>query len=185
MELTTTIKFLVLLAFSPPLALIVHIFVSRLVTPLRPDISRQSLCAGSILLGNIPMALLLWSLVIGDMAGAELLLVILYALIVYNSLGYCYFHLYNMSETARRIRLLFEINEAGSLILKDIERLYETKDLKMVRIDRLLSMGQIEKRSGRYVLKGRLLYCTAKVVAFWAFLLGLHFLDDYTGRGKS
>src|SRR3989338_716260 len=34
-------------------------------------------------------------------------------LISYSLLGYCYFHFVNLGETARRIRILFELYEAG------------------------------------------------------------------------
>lgn len=176
-----TLKLLIILSFSPVLALILHIIVSRIVTPIKPEASRQLLCLLSILLGNIPMVVVLWLAIAADLLNDTegLVSTILYSLIVYNAFGYTYFHIFNMSETARRIRLLFEIRTAGTLTGEQINNLYGSSDMFEVRIERLLSMAQIEMKDGRYYLKGRFFFYVARIVAFWAGLIGFHFLERF------
>jgi hypothetical protein len=175
------VRFLIILAFSPVLVLVLHSIASQIITPRRPELSRQFICIASSLAGNIPMAIVLWY---GTLSGlidrpVELIIAAIYALIVYNALGYSYFHLFNMSETARRVRVLSEINSAGKLTTQEIITIYDMGDMFDVRINRLLSMKQIKQVGNSYVLKGRLLYYTAKIVSLWARILGFHFLDRF------
>jgi hypothetical protein len=173
--------FLIILAFSPVLVLIIHSMISQIITRVRPEISRQLICIASSLIGNIPMAILLWHVVLKGLSErpSELTSTAIYAFIVYNTLGYCYFHLFNMSETARRVRVLSELNSAGKLTTEEIMSIYDIGDMFDVRIKRLLSMKQVEEVEGRYVLKKRFLFFTAKCVSLWAHILGFHFLDRF------
>lgn len=175
------IRFFIILAFSPVLVLIVHSIISRLITPRKPEISRQLICIVCSLIGNIPMAILLWYGALIDLTNSpnELVSAAIYAAIVYNALGYCYFHLFNMSETARRVRVLSEINSAGKLTTQEIMSIYDIGDMFDVRINRLLSMKQISQIGDRYVLRRHLLFYTAKIVSLWAHLLGFHLLDQF------
>lgn len=173
--MNSTAKIIILLGVSPFLILAIHAVASRYFLRYRPKTSRQIICVLCILTGHIPMVLLLWHFVIADMASIQhkILPTIFYALIIYNTLGYCYFHIFNMSETSRRVRILYELYRAGSLSASDVASLYDVQDILSVRIDRLISMGQIKQIDGRYVLDGRILYYAAKLVAFWAYLIGL------------
>lgn len=169
------VNIIILIGVSPFLILAIHAAASRYFLRYRPKISRQIICVLSILIGYIPTYLLLWHFVIADMASIQhkILPTIFYGLIIYNALGYCYFHIFNMSETSRRVRILYELYRAGSLSASDVASLYDVQDILSVRIDRLISMGQIKKNDGRYVLDGLILYYAAKLVAFWAYLIGI------------
>lgn len=95
-----------------------------------------------------------------------------YALVVALGLGYTYFHFFNMSETARRIRILRTVHRAGTLAPAELEALYRTPDIVRVRLERLVALGQIRDVGGRWVLASRALYAAARVVFWWRALLG-------------
>jgi hypothetical protein len=103
-----------------------------------------------------------------------LLPTLIYSILVYLSLGYTYFHLFNMSETARRIRLLYEI-ESG---LYDPARGTGQAEATSIatRIERLEGLGQVQLRKGRYFIKGRTMLFGARVVWLWGMLLGIDIL---------
>lgn len=102
----------------------------------------------------------------------------IYGLIVYTALGYSYFHIFNMSETARRIRILYEIYTSKQLKASDIASLYNANDMLNNRLERLLSIKQIKLVEDRYFLDGKLFYYIARIVAGWGYLLGFSFFQD-------
>lgn len=75
----------------------------------------------------------------------------LLTLLSYGALGYCHFHFVNLGETARRIRLLRELSEAGgTLSHRDLLTRYGAREIVENRITRLLNSGQVIYRDGRY-----------------------------------
>jgi hypothetical protein len=167
-------KILIILLVSPVIALSVHIAMSRIQLLLRSGISAQLVCILSVLAGNAPVLALVWYFSSG---GAEarmpaLAPTIIYTLMVYNALGYSYFHLFNMSETARRIRILYELNSKGSMEISAVSSYYETGDILKVRLERLVKMGQLKVEGRRYVLSGRLLLYSTRLIALWGRLIG-------------
>ena len=100
---------------------------------------------------------------------------ILTRVITYGALSYCYFHFINLGETARRIRILREINDTmpqglseGELLLK-----YNTKTILAARFNRLLNNSQVISRGGRYYLKkSAVLYMALILLFFKRLLLG-------------
>jgi hypothetical protein len=95
-------------------------------------------------------------------------------LIIYSALGYCYFHFINLGETARRIRILRELYEAGSgLTLGDIIERYSARDIVRARLQRLLSNGQVVYNNGRYYYgKPAVLMIARSMVMLKRFILG-------------
>ena len=100
------------------------------------------------------------SMPVGDSVGA-----LAANLLAYAALGYCYFHFVNLGETARRIRILRELIEAGGT-LSEAELLarYNAAEIVRVRIGRLLKTGQIVLADGRYVIARRALLVSARIV---------------------
>ena len=84
------------------------------------------------------------------------------------------FGFFNLSESARRIRLLIELDAAGprGLTLTETLAAYNAAMIVEARLARLVTGGQIEERAGRYVIKRR----TALVVARGLGLVKLLFL---------
>ena len=112
---------LIILVLSPVTIFILHIALSRLWSR-QP---RQTVALLSALGGAAPMGALLYWLVLRALPaprGAAF-----YSAVVYGAIAYSYFHLFNMSETARRLRILNEIENAGSLTKKEINALYDLK----------------------------------------------------------
>ena len=179
-----TLEILIVLCASPFLILAVHIAVSRLTTVLKPETSRQLICIFSVILGHIPLAALLWFFIFkgSGMHGAAS--AIIFVIITYNTIGYCYFHLFNMSETGRRIRLLLEVESAGRLEKSKVRSLYDEDDILSVRLERLISMNQIRKEGSRYILSGRLLYVAARIVAFWGDIVGIPLVKNLAKHGR-
>jgi hypothetical protein len=72
-------------------------------------------------------------------------------LVTYGALGYGYFHFINLGTTARRIRILRELEEAGGVLeLSELLACYNAARIVERRLDRLLASGQILERDGRY-----------------------------------
>jgi hypothetical protein len=92
----------------------------------------------------------------------------------YGALGFGYFHFLNLGETARRIRIIREIDAAGrSLTRAEILERYAAESIVNVRINRLLAAGQIVFREGRYYLaKPTVLYMARVIVLMKLLVLG-------------
>jgi hypothetical protein len=88
--------------------------------------------------------------------------------------GYIYFHFFNMTETARRIRLMYAVREGRWEEIRRGEG-YDAERMLKMRLDRLEQLGQVSVVEGRYRLKarGRLLYAAASMLAEYRKLLGL------------
>ncbi len=175
---------------SPLLILALHIILSRVALALRTKRVPQFICVMAVLLGNIFFLILLLLLCFNVPGTRDIIPApagfssFLYAFIVYNLIGYTYFHIYNMSETARRVRILYDINSKGRLKKADIEKLYHKGDMVEVRVERLLGLRQIKEQSGAYVLDGRFLYYAALVLALWSRLIGLSIMPEGYTRNR-
>ena len=168
------LKFLLLLASTPLLILVLHIISVRIAARLRLEISNQLLVIICLFIGHIPMGIAGWFVYLSKLTAVsyEFMWAMIYGLAVYNTLAYSYFHVFNMSETARRIRILYEIYNAKQLKISDIESLYGVDDMLLNRLERLLSTNQIKLSGDRYSLNSRSLYYTAKIIAGWGCILG-------------
>jgi len=95
-------------------------------------------------------------------------------IIIYSSLGYCYFHFINLGETARRIRILRELYDSnGGLTLDVILKRYNAKKMVELRLQRLLSNGQVILKDGRlYNGKPVLLLMSKTILLMKSILLG-------------
>lgn len=164
------IKILLILASTPLQVIIIHILASRLLRQIPPQLTT----VGCAVFGQVPIGLILWFLVFlrYPMSLIEVVITSFYAFIVYNALAYTYFHLFNMSETARRIKILYEIDRAGSLSNEAIPCNYGVSEMLSVRLKRLVDIGQLDLKGGTYTQKGRLLYFAAWIVLTWRRILG-------------
>jgi len=95
------------------------------------------------------------------------------ALVTYGALGYCYFHFLNLGETARRIRIVRELAEAGPAGLSKGELLarYNAKTMVEARFARLLNNAQVTERDGRYYVGRPAVLHMARVLVFMKRLL--------------
>jgi hypothetical protein len=146
--------------------LLIHIVVARVYRRAPP----QMAAAGAALAGSVPTMLVSRMLV--EHAGSVPSPVdVTYGALVYGCLAYSYFHVFNMSETARRIRILSELYLAGPLTGREISRLYRGEGLLEARLDRLVATRLLGLRDGRYVRVSRLLYAAAWLIRGWRTIL--------------
>lgn len=92
----------------------------------------------------------------------------------YGALSFGYFHFINLGETARRIRIIREIDAAGRpLSREEILERYSAEAIVNVRVNRLLSTGQVSLREGRYYLANpTVLYMARMIVLMKLLVLG-------------
>jgi len=161
---------LLFLVFSPVMLLIFHMFVVRLVSLSGKPVSMQKLLVQCIVLFNLPVMFI--SLVIINSNGSETISWLIYSFLMFNSMAYCYFHFFNMSETARRIRILVGIKSGRVKTIEDMDKFYDTKGILNNRLERLEQFSQIYSDAASvYFVKKRLLFCVSLLVNMWRKLL--------------
>ncbi len=170
--MSPAIKYLILLACTPFLMFTLQMIAVRM---MRSTISNQIIVIICLFIGHIPMGIAVWLVYLSHLTVKpdELIWAGVYGLIVYNLLAYSYFHIFNMSETARRIRILYEVYNSKQLRESEIASLYSKDDMLTNRLERLLSMKQIKFSDNKYSLNSILLYYVAKVIIKgWGRILG-------------
>jgi hypothetical protein len=131
----------------------------------------------------IPSFSLLKSLVVGFAAGAGVSLASALhfdatfdgtasALVLYGAAGYCYFHFVNMGETARRIRLLRELQAApgGRLSRNEMLARYSNEAVVVKRIERLIRADQLRFSDGRYRIGAPAMHAISRLL-LWCRIL--------------
>jgi hypothetical protein len=153
--------------------IVAHLLMIRVNRLLGWRVSPQLLLLALVALGNIPL-LFLAALKYNAMSWSIQLNTYAYLVIVYNCLAYSYFHFFNMSETARRIRLLINLKLNGGVALAKPQADYQPGTMVRGRIERLLGLGQIEQLpNGNYRIKRRLFLNVARFISWWAKLTGM------------
>jgi hypothetical protein len=87
--------------------------------------------------------------------------------LAYLALAYTYvFGFFNVTETARRLRLLVELLDAGprGMSLDEVLRAYNARMIVEARLQRLVAGGQLAVADGRYVLRRSLGLSAAKLL---------------------
>jgi len=146
---------------SPMIIVVVHAALSRAFRAVSPQLN----AVRSLVVAGLPTLALIWATGGGG--------VLIYGGAVYGLIAYTYFHFFNMSETARRIRILYEIYHAGSLSSRELERHYTPEDMLANRLPRLVALNQLRREGEWYVLDRKTLYIASRMVFFWRRMLGL------------
>lgn len=161
---------LTILMLSPLIILGSHLIFSRFNQKSPPQI----IAIFSILLSYLPVGALcgyaLWRN--STIKSTDLISGAIYFFVVFSALAYAYFHLFNMGETARRIRLLAEIRKVGSLTAQELSTIYKESEIVELRLQRLVDMKQLTLDNGYYTIKRKILYYVAKIILAWRYLLG-------------
>jgi len=144
----------------------VHLLLVRGFGFFRKTELRQKGVFFSVLAGILPLAALciVWAASAARGGTVSLIGGLLYLFLIYLLAGYVYFHFFNMSETARRVRLLIESSKTGSLNITDLKNLYPHQDIVSVRIERLTALGELQRSGERYFLGNRVLLLPAKLI---------------------
>lgn len=169
--MTPLLRFQLLLLGSAVGLAVLHVAVSRVVIFLKIKLSSQIVAFLSFFAGYPVVGLLVWRVYLMDLEGPELWPAIVYAVLVYSGFGYSYFHFFNMSETARRIRILTDLFPARSLAIEEVRNRFAPASQIHTRLERLLALGQIKKEGDRYRLRSRIFWSAALMVTkFKTFL---------------
>ncbi|MEI8175836.1 MAG: hypothetical protein WCG78_03105 [Candidatus Omnitrophota bacterium] len=159
------------LVSSPCVIVAVHMLAARIAPGKLPP---QALAAAACVLGSVPV---LMAIVALTPPGAGLfgsrVAACWFALAVYMLIAYSYFHIFNMSETARRVRILYEISSRGTAGVEELRAAYGGARIIEVRLERLQETGQIAQAGGRYTIRNPLLYTAARIIDAWRVLLRL------------
>ena len=171
----TTSAALLIFSFSwIALAVVLHILCYRLIWRGLGPRSPQGFLARLILGMNLflPPGVLEIARVEGRSA-RETVLMLIFVFLVFNGFLYAYFHFFNMSETARRIRMLLLIRFKGALQDEEMRENYSPVSMVKVRLNRLVETGQIIKRSDdQYYIASFFLLRVSFLIAAWRSLLG-------------
>lgn len=175
------IRMICILVCSPFLIAAVHAAWSRIDRSGLP----QTVAARSIILGYLPAAIILWEAVFASAPfTADSALAAFYCFVVYSSFSYAYFHLFNMSETARRIRIINEIHRAGAMRYEQLTAMYRSRDIIELRLNRLVAMKELRLHDGCYAMNGRLLYLAALFISRWRRLIGFSEMRETRTGGR-
>lgn len=161
--------------FSLVALIVTHALISRYAAVRLPASSPQILLVKLTLILNVPIMVATGWIARHEIRGQlETIYMLIFVLLVFNGLAYAYFHFFNMSETARRIRMLIQIHRAGpaGLRVTELEREYSPQDMIDARLERLVKMDQLSLDSdNHYRVRGKLLLCAGRIMAGWRYLI--------------
>ena len=151
-----TFAFFLIAVFALVIPFIAHLILRRIFRLFREREKRQKGPLLSSLLGMIvlPVLFFLWTVNFKIYSRQELVLSGAYLLLIYGLSAYIYFHLFNMSETARRVKIL-ALLAGGGLAPEELERHYSDQGAISIRLARLIALGQLRLDNGRYFLQDR------------------------------
>jgi hypothetical protein len=95
-----------------------------------------------------------------------------YVAIGYPCIAYSYFHVFNLSETARRIRLIRQIDLADGMKEAELRSAYSEDEVVDTRLERMAGMGHLVAQGGRYFVGSPTLLFAARVLDAWQVVLG-------------
>jgi hypothetical protein len=171
--MSTFLQFQLCLLFSPIILLGIHAVASRTIIFLGATLSPQAVAFLSVGIGYGVIGFLSWGIYFHYLYGIDLLRAISYMLLVYAGFSYSYFHIFNMSETARRIKILSDLLIAGPLDVDTVRSRLTANEQISVRMERLLSLRQVKKVGDRYLIRGRSLWLAAVVLMWFRGVLKL------------
>ena len=79
-----------------------------------------------------------------------------------------------MSETARRLHILYELKRRGKLSRSQIEESYGVEHMLKVRLERLVNTHQLAIIRDHFVLQKKTLCRISKLLMQWGNLIGFH-----------
>ncbi|CAG1065074.1 hypothetical protein BAC1_00651 [uncultured bacterium] len=162
--------FVIILALTPVWIMALQACVIRLGIVVA---SGQVIAMLSSIGAVAPVGSALWAVYLATLSGPELLGASVYAALTYSLLAYSYFHIFNMGETARRVRILSELRERGKLSEAELKSFYNSAAILDRRMERLVALGQVRVEGGRVLLKSRRLFMAASLMDWWGRVLGL------------
>jgi hypothetical protein len=147
MVLDNLILALLVTLVSCALLPIAHGLVERFVLPRRTHLSPQAVLVKLTLALD---AVLMGAMVLAIQDRGEVASCIFYSQIFFNAYAYAYFHVFNLSETGRRIKMLIAL-ESSEGQRAGTDDTYSPGEMIAMRLVRLEQMAQIRlDEMGRY-----------------------------------
>jgi hypothetical protein len=174
--MTAYVRLLLLLIASPVAMYVAHIFVSRMVRYLRSNVAPQIVALCIILIGNIPVVWFAWELALKQVCSGSIdcACAVAYVLLTYNALAFWYLQLLNVSETSLRVHILMELLVEGPIPAVALWKRYSANEMIATRIERMIALGQLTERKGRYVLTSSTVLVTiGRLIHYWRLLLAM------------
>ncbi len=130
----------------------IQVVLVRFLGLYREQALRQKGPVAAALIGLLPLgaAFLVWRAAFSIGGSGAIFWPGFYLVTVYLLMGYVYFHVFNMSETARRIRILAHSHRAGAVVKEEMIQSYTAEGMVDLRVKRLSALGEIVLRDGRY-----------------------------------
>jgi hypothetical protein len=174
--MTSSAALAAILVCAPVGLLILHAVVSWILRycgygSVAPQLVTVCAAAG----GNVPVVYLAWEAALKNVAGnpVEILCGLAYVLLTYNACCYGYFCLLNLTETSLHVNILTRLLIGGGMRPEELARLYGVKDMINSRIDRMIALGQLQEKEGRYVAGNGTVVLLGRVLNVWRRVLGL------------
>ena len=168
---TTSVNlvFLALIVIGLFLPFLIHLLIIRILGAFKEKALRQKGAIISIPLGFILLLPLFyfWEGMGRKTPGAGIIWPAIFLFGVYLLFAYVYFHLFNMSETARRIRILAQSSPHGRIEKDELAENYTGRQMLAIRLERLVSLKELYLTEGRYTIRrGWLLFPATVVFTF-------------------
>jgi hypothetical protein len=71
------------------------------------------------------------------------------------------------------VNILMRLLVGGEMRPEELARIYGVKDMISARIDRMIALGQLEEKGGRYFLCNKSLIVVGRTINIWRRILGL------------
>jgi hypothetical protein len=166
---------LLTLALTPVVLLLLHMAIHRLLATGGRRISGYGSAMRAIALGFVVIVAVAVRLgvVRADSGVVEFGAALIYVGMVYGAMALLYINAINIAETSLTAHTLLEISWAGTVADEALFFKYSAAHMVQARMDRLIALGQIHTRQGRYYLSGRWLLRFAQAVALWRSIIGM------------
>lgn len=157
--------FLIMIAASAFSPFLIHIFLVRILGLFKNPFLRQKGAVLSCTCGYIFTSILfVYFEKYADLKNsAQLFYSGFYLFFVYTIFTYVYFHIFNLSETARRIKMLMECEKSSGLTKEQLLDKYSYGDMISNRLKRLLALGILKTSDGKYITAAKTLLYIAKL----------------------
>ena len=148
----------IMIVFSMCLAFLTHFFLVRICGLFKRPFSRHNGAIAGFLFGFMPLAAMfyLWAVNLKIKELPAILSSGLYLFLIYGLFSYVYFHFFNMSETARRVRILAEIQKARVFKRDRVHEEYSARDMISNRLKRLVA--------GIFILPANIIFYLRRVL---------------------
>lgn len=153
--------------------IIFHILTTRLLAFFKIKYSRMLTIFIFHAIANIPV-ILFFNFCFSTFSKESFTVSMIFALTVFNCMAFFYVQFFNMSETARRIKLIIAIKNGKITNINEIESDYEPSVMLGKRLTRLIGLRQIKLgANGKFILINSFFLNVSKIFELWKCILGI------------